>query len=112
MSREDSGGDNVVDRWQSLIDHTLIEWGWNPSQLEDDAVEPPSREIIRLAIDLAQGLRDRGLPTPDRVVPDPNGGIVFERHENGMREVFHVWDDGTVEYQRFHGRRLVERSAL
>jgi hypothetical protein len=26
--------------------------------------------------------------------------------------VFYVWEDGTLEYQRFHGTHLVERTAL
>lgn len=100
------------ERWQELIDHKLIEWGRDPSQFDDEGVEPPSREIIRLAIALAEWFKAQGLPAPDSVVPDPNGGIVFERREGGVSEVFHVWDDGTIEYQRFHGTRLVERCAV
>ena len=99
-------------KWQELIDHKLIEWGRNPSQFDDEGVEPPSGEIIRLAIGLAEKFRDDGLTPPDSVVPDANGGIVFERRESDVSEVFHVWDDGTVEYQCFQGTRLVERGAL
>lgn len=77
------GADNEArDQWQRLIDHELTEWELDPARFDDDGIEPPSRQIIRLAIALAEGFRDEGLPAPDSVVPDPNGGIVFERREN------------------------------
>lgn len=104
--------DESREKWQNLIDQKLIEWGRDPSQFDDEGVEPPSREIIRLAIELAEHFRDDGLTPPDSVVPDANGGIVFERRESDVSEVVHVWDDGTVDYQRFQGTRLVERRTL
>lgn len=100
------------EKWQSVIDYTLIEWGSDPGQLEDEGLEPPSREVIQLAIRCAQAYKDEGRPAPDRIVPDPNGGIVFERQEGDVSEEIHVWDDGTVEYCQFHGARLVVRQTL
>ena len=100
------------EKWQELIDHKLIEWGRNPSQFDDEGVEPPSGEIILQAIELAEQFRDKELTPPDSVVPDANGGIVFERRGGDVSEVFHVWDDGTIEYQCFQGTRLRERWAL
>ena len=98
--------------WQRLIDYHLIEWGWNTHQFEDDGIEPPSRDTVQLAIRVAEKLRDAGFPGPNSVVPDANGGIVFERREKDVVEVFHVWDDGTIDYQCFHGTRLIERRPL
>ena len=98
--------------WQHLIDYRLIDWGSNPNQLADDGVDPPSRETIDRAISLAKRFQQRGFPPPDSVVPDANGGIVFERREQDIAEVLHIWDDGTAEYQQFHGTRLVERTSL
>ena len=106
--REDVAGET----WQTFIDQQLIEWGREPSQIEDEGIEPPSRGTIQQAVLLAQSLRDAGFTPPDSIVPDPNGGIVFERREKDVSEVFHVWDDGTVEYCGFQGARLVERWAL
>lgn len=100
------------ERWQRLIDHKLIEWGRDTSQIDDEDVEPPSAEIIGLAITLAEQLKTQGITPPDSIVFDPNGGIVFERQEGDVSEVFHVWDDGEVEYRRFYGTRLVERWTL
>jgi hypothetical protein len=88
----------------------LMDWLCDPSQFCDEGIDVPSGMIIRRSIALAENFRDMGLPPPDSVVPDPNGGIVFERREGQISEVFHIWDDGTVEYMRFDGSRLVERS--
>lgn len=104
-----SRGERIRDSWQKLIDHKLLDWLRDPSQLEDDGIDAPSETIIRLSLDLAEDCRDQGLPVPDSIVPDPNGGVVFERREGNESEVLHVWDDKTVEYMRFHGTRLVER---
>ena len=98
--------------WQHLIDYRLIEWGWNTGQFEDEGIEPPTRDTVQLAIAVAEKLRDAGLSAPNSVVPDANGGIVFERREKEVIEVFHVWDDGTIEYQYFRGTRLIERRPL
>lgn len=107
--RSNNLGEAMRARWQAIIDRQLIEWGRDPSQFDDEGVEPPARETIQLAINLAQALSDARIPPPDSVILDPNGGIVFERREHDVSEVFHVWDDGAVEYQRFRGTQLVER---
>ena len=99
-------------RWQELIDHKLLEWLRDPSQLDDEGMDQPSGTILRLAIDLAEKFRDDGLAPPDRIVPDPNGGIVFERRRNDLFEVIHIWEDGTEEYQQFRGTSLIERTPL
>jgi hypothetical protein len=98
--------------WQRLIDFSLIEWGRDRDRFTDEGMEVPDAQILGLAIDVAERFRDQGYPAPDSVVPDPNGGIVFERRENGSSEVVHVWDDGHVEYMRFEGTRLVSRETL
>lgn len=106
-------GENPRQAWQRLIDATLMAWSRNPAQLEDDGIDPPKPELIKVAIDLAEKYRDEGsFPPPDTIVPDPNGGIVFERRESNVSEVLHVWEGGTVEYMLFEDARLVERRAL
>lgn len=98
--------------WQKLIDKHLTEWLRDPELVADEGVDPPSTTILRLAIDYAERFRDDGFPPPGNVVPDPDGGIVFERRHNGTREVFHFWDDGSIEYALFSGGRLVQRFEL
>jgi hypothetical protein len=107
VSRCDNRG-----KWEELIDYRLIEWAYDPRQLEDDGVEPPTPQAIYSAIAWARACRDDDAASPDTVVPDPNGGIIFERREGEAAQVLHVWEDGTVEYSAFQGTRLVARRTL
>lgn len=95
--------------WDKIINDTLVEWERDPSQAEDIGIDAPSAETVGKAILQARLMRDQGLPAPTRIVPDPNGGIVFRRDEEGVSEEYHFWEDGVVEYMRYHGSKLVER---
>ena len=96
--------------WDDYLDK-LADLGRNP--IADDGVTPPSDEVIRLASKLTEWTRDDGITQPpDSVVPDPNGGIVFEWRGNDLTQVLHVWDDLTVDFQDFRGSQLVERFRL
>lgn len=100
------------EKWRRLIDDQLVEWERDPLQLKDEGIDPPRPETIQRAIGLAQSWQTKGFAPPDSIVPDPNGGIVFERRENDVIERFHLWDDDTVEYLQFKGARLVVRRTL
>jgi hypothetical protein len=65
--------------------------------------------MLRRAIDFANKLSSEGAPPAQRVVPDPNGGIVFERWEGDVSDRYHLWEDGTIEHVVFEGIRLVHR---
>ena len=112
VTRDCGRAEEARERWQNLIDYKLIDWSRDPSQLDDEGVEPPTPKTLQRAIKLAQEFRDAGDAAPDTVVPDPNGGIVFERRRDDVCEVFHVWDDASVEYRRFQGTTLVQRRSL
>ncbi len=100
-----------MNKWQRFID-ILMEWRRDPNQVQDAGIDPPSLETIGQAIVMAKRLRDSGLPAPTQIVPDPNRGIVFERHDNDVSEEYHFWDDGVVEYMLFQGSKLVERHKI
>ena len=97
--------------WQDVITR-LRYWERDPAQLEDVGVTAPTAEIIGLAIRTAEYCDANSFESVGRVVPDPNGGIVFQLREGLNAEAVHVWSDGNVEYQRFQEARLVERSPL
>ena len=111
VSREDGRRVAMRDSWGKVIDK-LLRWLLDTSELEDEGVEAPSIETVRNSLILAEHSRAMDFPSPDSVVPDANGGIVFERRECDVREVFHVWDDGSVEYRRFCSSHLEERWLL
>lgn len=85
------------DQWQRIVDHQLVEWGKDPGQLEDDQIIPPSAVAIQTAIDLAYFFRDKSMTAPTRVVPDGDGGVVFEREAGNVFETIEIEEDGTVE---------------
>jgi hypothetical protein len=100
------------DRWQEFIDRRLIEWGRDSSSLEDEDIVPPSAEVIRLACQLAKFLRDKGSPAPLRVVPDGDGGIVFERHDGPYYEIIEINADGSIDWASLRNARLLDRQRL
>ena len=99
-------------RWQEIIDRRLIEWGRDPSQLEDDDLEAPTTDTIVVAIRVAQFLCDERLPAPTNVVPDTDRGIVFERRQGPMFESVRIMHDGNIDVTRFENCHLVERHQL
>ena len=112
MTRDYGREDERRQQWQDLIDHKLIEWGCDPNQFAEDGVEPLTAVAIQRAIELATVLRDSGETPLFSVVPDVNGGIVFEYREGDAAYVFHVWEDGRVECCVFQGTSLIERWPL
>ena len=100
------------EEWQKLIDRRLADWQRNPSQLADDELPAPSSETVRLAIQVAECLRDRGTLPPTRIVPDAHAGIVFEREVGRLFESYRISANGEVEFCIFEDCRLVQRTPL
>jgi len=104
--------DSERDGWQRLIDQRLLVWLRDPSLLEDDGIDAPERSLLRFALDVAENYRDSGWPAPHKIVPDPNGGVIFERAESDTVEAIYIWDDFSIEYLQYEKSRLVERQKL
>ena len=98
--------------WQEMIDRYLVEWGRDPSQLEDEGVLPPSEAIIQRACRVAMSLRDKGTAAPLRVVADGEGGISFERKHGCCFQTLDILEDGTIEIATFRNCRLERRQRL
>ena len=100
----------IGERWGKVLDEQLIEWASHPEDFIDEGLVPPSRKTIHLAYEhVLKPFRDNGRVPPSHVVPDANGGIVFELRNNDVFESIRVQADGHVEYCRFCGGRLVVR---
>jgi len=98
--------------WLQVIDGQLADWAKDPHRLEDDGVEPPSGEIVRVAIVIAIELRDADFPAPSRVAATGDGGIVFARQEGPLLSTIEVAADGTVELVVLKDARLLSRRRL
>ena len=99
------GEEQYQQEWD-LIETKLIEWGRDPSQLDEEGTTTPSGDTIQLAIETASRMsRDRD-PAPTRVVPDVHGAIVFELQGGNTFESVHVQPDGRIEHRFFVDHRL------
>ena len=105
----DYGREDATHEAWDLIDKQLIEWGCDPSQLDEEGTVTPSADTIQLAIQLATALSRQDGAAPTRVVPDAHGGIVFELQGKSVFESVHVLPDGSVEHRLFKNHRLVHR---
>jgi hypothetical protein len=98
--------------WSALIDGQLASWAHHPAQLKDDDVLAPSVATIRKASLVAASLRDRGAPSPTRVVPTGDGGIALQ-FERGREFIsIEIEPEGLVELLVFEEGRLKHRAAL
>lgn len=97
LASEEQAAREDREAWQRIIDDFLIEWGKDPSTLDDEEIVPPSREIIHAASQVAIALRDGGEPAPLRVVPDGDGGIAFEYRSEGWFRSLSICEDGWIE---------------
>lgn len=99
-----------TDGWNDCVDQ-FIKWGNEPGDAEDEFV-PPSRKVLSIAAKFAIKYRNLGYAQPERVVPDGDGGVVFEIHNGKLHEFIHVWDDGSVEYYCLLGTKLRRRYSI
>lgn len=98
--------------WQDVIDKKLIEWGRDPSQLADEDVVPPSRELVHLASEFATRCRDEGVPPPNRVVPNGDGGITFERWHDLDFHTIEILRDRSIDAVYYRDCRLIARESI
>jgi hypothetical protein len=110
-SDKDASAHSVAnyEQWDQIIDAYLVEWGRDPSSLDDGEIIPPSVDTINKACQLAIHYRDNGAPPPLRVVPDADGGIAFERSDGSVFQSLYVLEDGEFELLTFRDCKLIDR---
>jgi hypothetical protein len=100
------------DSWQAVIDYKLVEWGRQPWQLAEDELIPPTPAAVGRAIQIAESFRDRNAPPPLRVVPDGDGGVVFERWTQAHTQAIEITKDGRAEFVECVAGRVSKRFEL
>ncbi len=100
---------NNHDAWQSVIDMKLNEWGIDPNQLEEEELIPPTRTAIRKAVKLAQAFQNDDWPPPMRVVPDGDGGVVFERWSGSISVSIEIDKNGESEFVECCDNKVTSR---
>jgi len=96
----------LAERWNAIVDRPLIEWGLNPSFTDEDGLEFPSKKACASAVELAAYLRDDGGPLPTGVIPDGEGGIVFENKQDPSYQCFEIDENGLIVLLTFRDCKL------
>lgn len=99
------------DEWERIKNENLIEWGANPERFTNEGMTPPPRELIQGLIQLIETVKE-DMPAPDRVVPDPNGGISFWYETDEKRHRVDFQADFKIEFLEFHDNELISRESL
>ena len=100
------------DGWNNVTDETIIEWGCRYAGVKDDDLEWPTRDVLAAAYELARKLQEANVPVPSNIVPNGEGGIVFEWRHGPILRVIEGDKDGSFEFLEFRQSRLVIREPL
>ncbi len=106
----DPDRDENRDGWNNLIACKLVAWEVNTNSLDDGDSIPPSPMAIAVALFHAQQWREAGLPCPIDIIPDGDGGILFQFTKTPSSEFsINVLSDGSIDKLFFIGDRLSKR---
>jgi hypothetical protein len=98
--------------WLEIIDHKLIDWGLKNGEVDEDGITWPSRKSLSESIMLIKEMSSKGMATPTHVVPNGDGGVVFEQKAGGSFESIEIFEDGSKEYRLFFNSLLQRRVSL
>jgi hypothetical protein len=111
-SYRDSGYWETVRRsWNDVIDHSLIPWANGHLEIDDDLL-PPTAASIQTAAILACAFRDAGGTPPTDVLPNGDGGVLFENRVGRASTQIEVLGDGSAEFSRYDDDGFVDAILL
>lgn len=94
--------------WQRTLDDCLIPWCMGGFADFEPGLKPPTRDVLIAAIKLAELFSEQGLLPPSRVVPNGEGGLVFERFSYpNVYQVLEIHEDLHREVRTFRDSVLV-----
>lgn len=98
--------------WQRVIDEKIIEWGRPENSEPDDDYDPPTGPALKSGLEIIRQMSDLGLLPPTRVVPDGDGGLVFELRNPSVVSTIHIYKNGEAENYVLQNGKVVFRSPL
>jgi hypothetical protein len=109
-----AAGDSAYDSpaaWDRL-ELQLADWEQHPDELEDEGIEAPNQKSVALLREVCLALQRMGVEPPLRLVPNCEGGAVFEWRTSPFLWSVEVEQDGSLELCVFRTGRLVTRYRL
>ncbi len=103
--------DVLRSQWEPHLE-TLRRWHAGAAELIDEGFDAPTRDVITVAMNLAESLIVDDCPPPTQITPTVEGGIAFERRQGAFLSVVEINPDGDAEILVFEDSRLVERLPL
>jgi hypothetical protein len=97
--------------WQAINDRLKV-LEQHPAEFDEEGLEPPSADVFPLVDEVALVLENRGVSPPLRVVPNGEGGVVFEWRDHPFFWSLDVEKEGGLALSIFRNARLVSRHQL
>jgi hypothetical protein len=97
--------------WQRVLDKLAV-WDGNPHELEDEDFEVPVPSALRLASAVAGVMRERGIDSPQTVVPNGDGGLVFRWRSGETAWTMEFESDGSIDSSLVRNGKLIRRHSL
>lgn len=95
-------------QWAIWLDDYLIEWGQRPELVADGELRPPTQAALSAACRIAMEWADN-TPAPHRIIPDGEGGLVFEWRSDNRFVSAEITATGSCEFLTFDDGRLIAR---
>ena len=113
MSGSAESEKNCAAGWQTIVNDLLTWWVNGTPDISDEDLEPPTKAAIDLAIKIATSLsHEKNVAPPLRVVPNGEGGLIFERWADRVFERFELRRELTLEYAVFKNNALIHRELI
>ncbi len=111
LSMIESANQDIHHGWSRIV-ATLHNWMLNPTEIENEDGESPSKMTIRRAQACAINLEEAGSVKPIAVVPGANGGILFEWRLGSLLRSIEIMPGGEAEEILVRNGRLRSRTVI
>ncbi len=106
LATEIDAREQIAPRWQEIIDHKLIEWGHTQSEFEAEGLVGPNYKALSTAFKIVKYMREQSWPLPTGVIPDGEGGVVFENRHDPLYQRIEIDQNGCAFLATFHNCQL------